>query len=77
MNATNNNILLTYLGNYGSSYAGIYNILNPWTMIPNPYYVGNLPLTFSNTIGPAAYPFLNMVSIKIVVNKGSQGSKHL
>jgi hypothetical protein len=54
MNPTGNNILPTYLGIYGLSYACNDNIPNPWTMILNPYYLGNPPLTFSNTIGPMA-----------------------
>jgi hypothetical protein len=57
MNPTGNNILLAYLGNYGSSYAYNNNIPNPWIMIPNPYYLGNPPLTFSNTPGHTTYPF--------------------
>jgi hypothetical protein len=73
MNPTRNNILPTYIGNYGSSYIGNGNIPNSWTMIPNPYYPGNLPLTFSNTLGPMAYSFSNMVSIIITTTGGSQG----
>jgi len=42
-------------------------------MIFNPYYRGNLPLTFLNTSKLAAYPFPNLVSTKIVATKGSQG----
>jgi hypothetical protein len=42
-------------------------------MILNPYYLGNLPLTFFNTINLIAYPFPNMVSTKIFIIKGSQG----
>jgi hypothetical protein len=37
MNPIGNNILLAYLENYGSSYAGNNNIPNPWTIIPNLY----------------------------------------
>jgi hypothetical protein len=77
MNPTKNNILLIYLGNYGSSYEVICNIPNPWTMILNPYYLRNLPFTFSNTTGLATYPFFNMVFIKILITRGSQGSKHV
>jgi hypothetical protein len=58
---TKNNILPANLGNYGPSYTSNDNIPNPWTMmIPNPYYPRNLSLTFSNTFGLVAYPFLNM-----------------
>lgn len=42
-------------------------------MIPSIYYLGNPPLTFSNTIGPITYPFPNMVSTKIVAIGGIQG----
>ncbi len=77
MNPPKSNILLTDLGSYGSSYVGIFNIPNPWTMIPNPFYQRNPPLTFSNTTGPTTYLFSNMVSIEIVVTRGSQGYKHL
>jgi hypothetical protein len=42
-------------------------------MIPNPYYLGNLPLTFSNTLGPTTYPFSNMVSIGIATIGENQG----
>jgi hypothetical protein len=48
MNRTENNILPAYLGNYGPSYIGNDDIPNQWTMIPNPYYLGKPPLTFSN-----------------------------
>jgi hypothetical protein len=64
MNPIKNNILLTYLGNYGPSYTSNDNIPNPWAMILNPYYLGNPPLTFFNTPGLVAYPFSNMVFIK-------------
>jgi hypothetical protein len=73
MNSTRNNILPTYLGNHGLSYVGNNNIPNPWTIIPNPYYPRNPPLTFPNTSKFAAYPFLSVVSIKIVVTKKSKG----
>jgi hypothetical protein len=72
MNPTRNNILPTYLGNYGLSYVGNDNIPNPWTMIPNPYYPRNFPLTFSNTPRLVAYPFLNMVSTGNVAIGGSK-----
>jgi hypothetical protein len=55
MNPTKNNILLAYLGNYGPSYTSNNNIPNPWTMIPNLYYLSNPPLTFSNIINPTTY----------------------
>jgi hypothetical protein len=42
-------------------------------MIPNPYYPRNLPITFSNALGPMAYPFLNMVFTGIVAIGGNQG----
>jgi hypothetical protein len=42
-------------------------------MIPNPYYLGNLPLIFSNALGLAAYPFSNMVSTKNFAIGGNQG----
>ncbi len=58
-------VLLTYLGNYGLSSVGNDNIPNMWTMIPNPYYLGNPPLIFSNTPRLTTYLFLNMVSIGI------------
>ncbi len=73
MNFIGNNILPTYLGNYGPSYASNNNIPNPWTMIPNPYYPRNLQLTFSKTLGPATYLFPNIVSTRIATTKGSQG----
>jgi len=73
MNPIENNILPSYLGNYGPPFVGNNNIPNPWTTIPNPYYPRNPPFTFSNTHGPMAYPFLNMVSTKIVTIRGSQG----
>jgi hypothetical protein len=73
MNPIENNILPTYLGNYGPFYANNDNIPNPWIMIPNPYYLGNPPLTFSNTHGHVAYPFLNTVSAGITTTKGSHG----
>jgi hypothetical protein len=73
MNPTGNSVLLAYLGNYGPSYVSNNNIPNPWIMIRNPYYLGNPLVTFSNTIGLAAYPFPNMVFTRIVTNGGSQG----
>jgi hypothetical protein len=72
MNPIGNNVLLAYLGNYGPSYACNDNIPNPWTKIPIPYYLGNPPLTFPNTTGPATYPFPNMVSTGIITTGGSQ-----
>jgi hypothetical protein len=39
-------------------------------MIPNMYYLRNLPFTFSNTL--VAYLFPNMMSIGIVATRGSQ-----
>ncbi len=69
MNSTKNNILPTYLGNHGLSYVGNNNIPNPWTIIPNLYYPRNPPFTFPNTFKFSAYPFLNVVSIKIVITK--------
>jgi hypothetical protein len=42
-------------------------------MIPNPYYLRNLPFIFSNTLALAAYPFLNMVSIEKIAIGGNQG----
>jgi hypothetical protein len=73
MNPSRNNILLAYLGNYGSSYASNNKIPNPWTMVLNPYYLGNVPLIFSNTIELVAYSFMNTMSTKIVATRGSQG----
>jgi hypothetical protein len=73
MNAIKNDILLTYFGNYGSSYVSTNNIPNPWMLIPNPYYLGNPPQTFLNTHGPMLYPFLNVVFTRIFATKGSQG----
>jgi hypothetical protein len=73
MYLTRNNILPTYLGNYGLSYVGNDNIPNPWTIIPNPYYPRNLPLTFPNTSRHVAYPFPNVVSTRIVVTRESKG----
>ncbi len=73
MNPIENSILPAYLGNYIPSYAINGNIPNPWIMIPNPYYSRNPPLTFSNTPGFVAYPFLNMVSTKIITTEGSHG----
>jgi hypothetical protein len=73
MNPIENNILPTYLGNYGPFYANNDNIPNPWIMIPNPYYLGNPPLTFSNTPRHVAYLFLNTVSTGITTTKGSHG----
>ncbi len=73
MNPIGNIILPAYLGNHGASYVGNGNIPNSWTMIPNLYYLGNLPLTFSKTLGPMAYSFLNMVSTIITTTKGNQG----
>jgi hypothetical protein len=69
MNPTRNSILPTYLGNYGLSYVGNGNIPNPWTIIPNPYYPGNPPLTFPNTFRLVAYLFSSVVSTKIVVTR--------
>jgi len=67
MNPIGNNILPTYLGNYGpSSYANNNNIPNTWKMIPNPYYLRNPPLTFSNTLGLAIYPFLELLQLEEV-----------
>jgi hypothetical protein len=68
-----NNILSTYFGNHGSSYASNDNIPNPWTMILNPYYLSNPPLMFSHTTKFVAFPFLNMVPTIIVATRGSQG----
>jgi hypothetical protein len=73
MNPIGNNILPTYLGNYGSSYTCNNNIPNPWAMIPNHYYLRNHPLTFSNTPELVAYPSLNMISIEIAITRGNQG----
>jgi hypothetical protein len=73
MNPTKNSVLPAYLGDCGPSYASNDNIPNPWVMIPSPYYLGNPPLTFSNTISPTTYPFPNMVFIGIVATRGSQG----
>jgi hypothetical protein len=42
-------------------------------MIPNPYYLGKLPLTFSNITRLVAYPFLNMGSTIITTTGGSRG----
>jgi hypothetical protein len=62
MNLIGNNILPTYLGNYGpSSYANNNNIPNTWTMILNPYYLGNPPLTFSNTLRLMIYLFSELL----------------
>jgi len=61
MNPTGHNILLAYLGHYEPSYVSNNNIPNPWTMIPNPYYLGNPPFTFFNTTNSTSYPFPNMV----------------
>lgn len=71
MNPTKNNTLLAYFGNYGQSYVGNDNIPNSWTMILNLYYLGNPPLTFSNTPRLATYLFPNMVSIRIITYGGS------
>jgi hypothetical protein len=71
MNPTENNILLAYLRNYGPSYARNGNISNPWTMILNPYYPRNPPLTFSNPFKPTTYLFSNMVSTIIVTSRGN------
>jgi hypothetical protein len=68
VNPTGNNILLAYIGNYGLTYVGNDNIPNPWTMIPNPYYLGNPPFTFTNMFKSTSYIFPNVVSIKIVAN---------
>ncbi len=57
MNRNENNILPAYLGNYGPSYKSNDNIPNQWIMIPNLYYLGNPPLTFSNTTNPTTYLF--------------------
>ncbi len=46
---------------------------NPWTMILNPYYPINPPHIFPNTSKLVAYLFPNIVSIEIVVTRGSQG----
>lgn len=73
MNPIENDILPTYFGNYGPSYVSINNIPNPWTLIPNPYYPKNPPCIFFNTHGHVLYPFLNVVSTRIVATKGSQG----
>ncbi len=42
-------------------------------MIPNPYYLGNPPLTFSNTPRPMPYSFLDMVSTGITKTRRSHG----
>jgi hypothetical protein len=73
MNPTKHDILLTYFGNYGSSYVSTNNIPNPWMLISNPYYLGNPPHTFFNTHGPMLYPFLNVAFIKKIATKGNQG----
>jgi hypothetical protein len=73
MNPIENSMLLAYLGNYGLFYANNGNIPNPWIMIPNPYYLKNLSLTFSNTLRPMTYPFLNMVFTIITATKGCHG----
>jgi hypothetical protein len=39
---------------------------------PNPYYPGNLPFIFSNTLRLVAYPFPNMVLTKITTTGGNQ-----
>jgi hypothetical protein len=73
MNPTKNNILPTYLGHYGPSYTSNDKIPNPWTMIPNMYYLGNPPHSFSNIISHVTYLFPNMVSTGLAAIGGSQG----
>jgi hypothetical protein len=54
VNPIRNNVLLAYLGNYGPFDAGNDNIPEPWTMISNHIYLGNLPPTFPKTLGLVA-----------------------